>query len=135
MLGAIFGAIQAAASKAAEVTEEVGERMGVPRWITGGISGAFAAVGESAGAAKDMELPSVGGPLAMMGDKITTALGGYTKEESLPAPAVKLGRSAEIHNQVIETPKRDEFTVTMNDVNVQADLPNQTTRSTGIQVA
>jgi hypothetical protein len=132
MLGALFSALSGMANKAAKAVEEFGQRTGMPEWITGGISGALSGAGDMLGAGKDVQLPTISGGLAFLGDKVQTALGGFTREEALPQQGVKLGRSADIHNApVTELPNKSPFEVTMNDVQVPA-LPMQVARSSGM---
>ncbi|MBX9726661.1 MAG: hypothetical protein K2X09_05290 [Rickettsiales bacterium] len=95
MLAALFGAIAGIAQKASEVTEDLGRRVGLPEWVTGGISGAFSAVGNVSESAQDIQLPGIGNPLMAMREGAKNFIGGFTTEKELPAPGQKYGRTAD----------------------------------------
>ena len=90
MLSAILGGLAAAMHKTGEAIEDAGQIMGAPQWLTGGLSGAFTALGRGAdsmgeGVANSGGF-SLGGSIGGgLGERFTGLFGGSDGPSLAPA--------------------------------------------------
>lgn len=119
MLAALLGGVAAALHKTGEAIEEAGQIMGAPQWLTGGLGGAFSAlgrgcagVGEGAGAAQGA-VAGIG-----FGEGIGSRVADFFRgsQEPVQQEVTKCGRSAHFHAHGAPEVANDGHSCNMNDI-------------------